>query len=345
MPKKRPPYLLREITRHGKIVWYVRIGKGARIRLKHIYGTQSFVEEYKNAISLLERGEIIEKRLLKPKKNSLKELIYNYYGSANWNNLAKPTKRQRELIFEKLIAKSGDMPYLAINKKHIQAAIDKQRDTPASAINFLKALSGLFNWASEQDLIEINPTSGVKRPQLKNDSGLKAWTEEDIEAYYKCWPASSKERVWLDVLLYTGLRRGDATRIGWKNVNDNVLHLKTEKSRFKTDVFLPILPVLQASLEIGQTGEHSFICGSKGEAFTKESFGNAFRKACDAAGINKSAHGVRKIAATRAANAGATVAQLKAIFGWTSDDMASLYTKTADRKRLALDAINKLSIN
>ncbi|MBB6159806.1 hypothetical protein HNQ74_001242, partial [Bartonella doshiae] len=29
-------------------------------------------------------------------------------------------------------------------------------------------------------------------------------------------------------------------------------------------------------------------------------------------------------------------------FGWTEDKMASLYTKTADRKRLAIEAIKKL---
>ncbi len=43
---------------------------------------------------------------------------------------------------------------------------------------------------------------------------------------------------------------------------------------------------------------------------TKESFGNAFSDACREAGINKSAHGQRKIGAARAANNGATVAQL-----------------------------------
>lgn len=52
-------------------------------------------------------------------------------------------------------------------------------------------------------------------------------------------------------------------------------------------------------------------------------------------GVRKSAHGVRKIAATRAAENGATVAQLNAIFGWTGTTMASLYTQEADRRRLA----------
>ena len=58
-----------------------------------------------------------------------------------------------------------------------------------------------------------------------------------------------------------------------------------------------------------------------------------------------SAHGVRKIAATRAANAGATVAQLEAIFGWQGGAMASLYTRAADRRRLAFEAMHKLTAN
>src|SRR5262249_5835560 len=28
MPRPRPPHLHRQVTRHGKAVWYVRIGKG-----------------------------------------------------------------------------------------------------------------------------------------------------------------------------------------------------------------------------------------------------------------------------------------------------------------------------
>jgi hypothetical protein len=47
---------------------------------------------------------------------------------------------------------------------------------------------------------------------------------------------------------------------------------------------------------------------------------------------------VRKIAATTAANNGATTSQLKALFGWTSDAMPSIYTKAADRERLGREA-------
>ncbi|MGC2073822.1 MAG: integrase, partial [Pseudolabrys sp.] len=54
---------------------------------------------------------------------------------------------------------------------------------------------------------------------------------------------------------------------------------------------------------------------------------------------DRSAHGCRKIGATRAAEEGASVAQLNAIFGWSGTAMASLYTQAADRKRLAVGAM------
>jgi integrase len=76
---------------------------------------------------------------------------------------------------------------------------------------------------------------------------------------------------------------------------------------------------------------------------TKESFGNWFRDACKAADVAGSAHGLRKAGATRAANNGATVAQLEAIFGWSGGGIASLYTRQADRTRLAKEVMGKLS--
>src|SRR5215475_15973719 len=106
---------------------------------------------------------------------------------------------------------------------------------------------------------------------------------------------------------------------------------------------IPILPTLDEILQAGPCADLAFICGENGRPLTKESFGNLFRDACNAAGVSKSAHGVRKIGATRAAENGATVAELEAIFGWSGGGMASLYTRAADRARLAKGAMSKLA--
>jgi integrase len=96
-------------------------------------------------------------------------------------------------------------------------------------------------------------------------------------------------------------------------------------------VTLPILATLAKTLAAGPCGELTFIAGKNGRPLTKESFGNLFRQACREADLNnRSAHGLRKAAATRAAERGATEAELEAIFGWSGGRMASLYTRAAN---------------
>ena len=104
--------------------------------------------------------------------------------------------------------------------------------------------------------------------------------------------------------------------------------------------------MLQRTLAAGPVGDLAFICGGQGKPLTKESFGNLFRKAVRKAGVvGKSAHGLRKVGATRAAENGATVAELEAIFGWRGGRMASLYTEAANRSRLSRQAMDKLAVN
>jgi integrase len=203
-------------------------------------------------------------------------------------------------------------------------------------------MRGLFRWAVKSQIVKTDPTVAVENPARKKGDGFIPWTEDHVAAYETRWPIGTRQRVWLDVLLYTGLRRGDAVRLGRPHVRDGIATLKTEKGGFNVTVTLPVLPVLAATLAAGPCGDLTFIAGASGRPLTKESFGNEFRASCRAAGVPGSAHGVRKIAATRAANAGATVAQLEAIFGWQGGTMASLYTRAADRRRLAIEAMHKL---
>lgn len=74
-----------------------------------------------------------------------------------------------------------------------------------------------------------------------------------------------------------------------------------------------------------------------GKPFVKESFGNWFRIACTDAGVTKSAHGLRKLSATMAAEGGAASHHLLAQYGWTNIATAEIYTKGVDRRRLGIE--------
>jgi hypothetical protein len=51
MPRPRPPHLHREKTRHDKTAWYVRVGKGPRIRIRAEFGSPEFDLEYQAALA------------------------------------------------------------------------------------------------------------------------------------------------------------------------------------------------------------------------------------------------------------------------------------------------------
>ena len=335
MPRPRPPHLHRQVTQHGKTVWYARIGKGPRMRIRAEFGTAEFDAEYQAAISgapRLKKGAAAA--------GSLAWLIERYREVDAWTSLSLATRRQRENIFKQVIATAGKTAYSDITSATIADGRDRRVATPFQARHFLDTMRGLFEWATEAGLVKTNPAAAVKYPKLKSGDGFPVWAEEDVAAYEARWPLGTRQRVWIAVLLYTGLRRGDAVRLGRQHVRDGVATIKTQKTN--TEVHLPLLAPLREALDAGPTSDLAFICGSNGKPMTKESFGNAFSDACRAAGVKKSAHGLRKIGANRAAYKGATVAQLNAIFGWTGSKMASLYTANADRKRLAQDAIGKL---
>lgn len=328
---KRPPGLLRETTRHGKVKWYVRPHRGARIRIHGEYGTPEFMAQYHAAMG----GQPAPKVSTKRPTESLAWLIDRYRDSAAWRSLSDATRRQRDNIFQNMIRKAGDLPYAEITRKDIAHSRDQRAEKPAAARHFMQSVRGLFRWALEAGFVEVDPTEGVKTLHV-HTSGFAAWTDDDVAAYERRWPVGTPERVWFAVLRHTGLRRGDAVRFGRQHIRDGIASLKTEKSGHRIEVTFPILPELALVLEAGPTGDLTFICGASGGALTKESFGNKFREACRSAGIDKSAHGLRKYAAADAANKGATERELDAMFGWTDGKQAAYYTRTANRRALSL---------
>lgn len=309
-----------------------------KVRLRADFGTPEFEQEYKVA----RYGGEHETMLPKAKSGTLEWLWTRYKDSAAWRALSLATQKQRRNIMSHVLVKSGNWGIDGVRRADIAASRDAKADTPAQARNYLDLMRGLYRWAVEAGYAKIDPTLGVKNPPKVTGPGFEVWAETDVARYRKKWSFGTHERVWLEVLLCTGMRRGDAVKIGPQHVIDGAIQTLTEKSKKQIPLTLEILPPLQAALDAGPIGERAFIIGKGGEPLTKESFGNFFREACNLAGVEKSAHGLRKLAATRAAEAGASERELEALFGWRGGAMASLYTRAADRSKLARQAISKM---
>ena len=111
-------------------------------------------------------------------------------------------------------------------------------------------------------------------------------------------------------------------------------------------VSLPILPALASSIMATNSGSLVFLLSAHNKPYSVKGFGNKFRQWCDEAGLPQcSAHGLRKSAARRFAEAGCSNQQIKSWTGHTTDSEVSRYTAAADQKLLADGAGEMLMAN
>jgi integrase len=224
-----------------------------------------------------------------------------------------------------------------MTSKHVKVLRDRRADKPEAANNRLKALRAAFKWGAASDCLRENPARDVA--PLKNPSeGFHTWTLEDVRAFERCHPIGSKARLALGILLYLGVRRSDAVRLGPQHVRDGFVCFVQYKLRRQrmTTLELPILPPLLKILNASQVGKTTFLETEYGKPFTAAGFGGWFRDRCDEAGLpHCSAHGLRKAGATTAAENGATTHQLMAMFGWSTMKEPERYTRKARQKLIA----------
>lgn len=103
--------------------------------------------------------------------------------------------------------KSGGEALKAIGLGSILAVRDGRRDRPHAANNFVKAMRGLFGWATlpTHELMSSNPTIGVTLLSGRNDEvGFHTWTEEEVSRFEARWSIGTRQRLAFDLLLYTG---------------------------------------------------------------------------------------------------------------------------------------------
>jgi integrase len=269
---------------------------------------------------------------------------------------AKPeTQRTRRNIIENFRTAHGDKPLyrtghngervMLLKREHMQRIVNEKATTPFAQRNFLNAVRAMFQWAMLEGRIPDNPTLGVTREKVKT-RGYPTWSEVEIERFEATHAIGTKARLAFALLLYTGQRRGDVVKLGPQHVHGDVLifdQSKTEGGE-QSHLEIPLHPKLRAIIDATPTvGVKTFLVTHFGKPYTAPGFGNWFRELCDAAGCpDVSAHGLRKATARRLAEIGCTEHQIAAITGHASLSEVQRYTKAADRKRMAREAMAKL---
>jgi integrase len=264
--------------------------------------------------------------------------IVGYYQSLAFRALAPSTQTERRNILEHFRGDPynlGDHRVATLATEFIVKLLNRR--TVHSAHHWLKALHAWLDFCVAEGFRPDNPASGVKLKLPKSD-GFHAWTEAEIAAFKARHAIGSQARLALALLLYTGQRRGDVIRMGPQHIRDGAIYVRQAKTG--ATLVIPIHPNLQAVLTATPCKNLTFLTGRGGRPYNGNDFTMRMRKWCDEAGLSEcSPHGLRKAAARRLAEAGASVHQIAAVTGHRSLKEVARYTQGADQIRLAREAI------
>jgi integrase len=301
--------------------------------------SENFLRQYASALDRV-KAEGTEIGATRTQPGSFDALAVSYYKLV-FPRLKSSTQAERRYIIERFRAEHGGKPVRLLKREHIAAIIAARSKTPHAANNLLKTLHTVFEHAIAINMITSNPAADVKKFATQSD-GFHTWTEAEVAQFEAYHPVGGKARLALALLL-TGQRRSDIVRMGWQHVADRAIAVKQEKTGTPLLIPLDIDPSLPEALALVSKTNMTFIVTKFGAPFTPAGFSNWFRAKCDEAGLPKhcTAHGLRKLAATRLANAGCSEEEIKAITGHKSSSEVARYTRARDQKRLAESAVKR----
>jgi integrase len=338
MTRIRLQYVHEFIDRHGKPRRYFRRPGFKPVRLPGVPGSQEFMDAYQSAF---DSGASIIIGATRSMPGTVGALVSAYLNSVAFKNLSPQTQMSRRGILERFRDEHGSKRVAMLQREHVQKMVNAKAGTPSAARNFLNTLHVLIAYAVEYGMRSDDPTLGVKRPKIKT-TGWQTWTEEDIAAFEAEHPVGTQARLAMALMLFTGQRRGDIVHMGRQHVRNGAIEVRQHKTG--TPLTIPIHPNLQAILDATLSKHLPFLTTAQGKPFASSaSFGNWFGKCCREAGLPKgtAAHGFRKAACRRLAEAGCSASEIMAVSGHKSLSEVQRYCAAVDQARMARAALAK----
>ena len=333
--RRRPPkYVHGFIDRHGKPRFYFRRPGFKQFPLPGLPWPPEFMAASEHAMT----GQPIELGSGRVKPGTIRSLAVSYYNSLDFRSLKDGTQRDYRSIIDPFCREHGDKRAATLQREHIIKLMAARK--PGSANALRKVLRVMMRHAIDMGLRADDPTRDVKAIRIRSD-GHHSWTDDEIAQFEKRHPVGSRARLALALLLFTGQRRSDVLRMGRQHIRDGVLEVRQLKTG--AELSIPVHPTLAAIMAKTPTDHLTLLTTQYGQPFTAGAFSNWFREQCDLAGLpHCNAHGLRKAAARRLAEAGCTQHEIAAITGHASMQEVARYTKAVEQRKLAAAAMAKV---
>ncbi|HMQ40251.1 MAG TPA: tyrosine-type recombinase/integrase [Paracoccus sp. (in: a-proteobacteria)] len=333
---KKYPYVRKNIVK-GRIYW--RFEKGDfRTNIPGPFGSSDFDSAYEAAL------EHVKLPKVRAKTDTIGWLIEQFLSSDRYKYSSPIRKETLRYQFDWLREQAGDLPFARMEVEHVEALMAK-KEGPSAANTVKKNLSMLYNFAAKKKRYKGHNPAKLADRLKESRGGYHTWTDAEVARFLTRHGPGTKARLAILIALNTGMARQDLCGANRDMLRVKNGKLRIEYARGKTGVAadLPVIPELAEELERLPPEQHIFLAKDDlREAYKVTSFGNWFRDRCREAEVPGSIHGLRKAGATRLADAGASDWEIASYLAHTDTTQASVYTRRANRSKLADSGFKKL---
>ena len=291
---------------------------------------------------------------------TVKGLITAYRASPEWNNLSENTRTDWLRWLDRIDTKFGKAKAAIFNDRRIRGDVldwrDGWADRPRSADMAIQVLSRLISWSVDRGKLLQNNVTGFSQLYDANRADV-IWTQAHFDAFNAA--ASVEVREAVELAACTGLRRGDLVEVPWDAVGPHAIIWKTNKSRGRNQIVVPLLPEAKAVMERIKARHAAemeakrkdkrvplpatILSNSRWVPWTPKGFGSRFNDAKNESKIDVHLHDLRGTFATRCMIAGLTDDQIADILGWNTKDVASIRIKYVDQARTVVALAERIS--
>ncbi len=312
---------------------------GKRTALPGLPGSQEFMQAYGAALA----GQPPPReRRPAALPFTFAALAARYFGSPQYLALAPTSRTNYRRVIDSFLVDHGHRRVAQMSREHVDLIIGKLSNKPGAGIVLLKRLRTLVRYAMAIGWTDRDVTAGVRGYRSRE---IHTWTEEEIAAFENYWPEGNCQRLAYALLLYTGQRGCDVHRMVWADIAGDTIRVVQQKTGAK--LVIPLHSALRAALAMSRRDHMAILTTVYGQPFSLKGFGNLMSEAIAKAGLPArcKAHGLRKAAARRLAEAGASGNQIASITGHKTLAEVERYTRAADQVRLARQAMEKQEAN
>lgn len=336
MAKLRLKYVNEYLDSTGKIRRYFRRNGKQLGPIPGEVGSDEFMQAYQ---------AYFNRQPQKPKStahaDSLTRFIEDFYASRMFTDLKPATRAAYRAALDPISEKQGHRSGSKMTAEHAEKMISRIGSVKPGMGNLTRAaMRRVFKLAVKNKRRPDNPFLGIEAYSVGEHH---TWTEAELKQYEDRWQLGTRERLAYDLLLYTGQRVGDVAAMKRTDMADGLIHVVQQKTG--AELWVPVHAALARSLGAYKIAGPTLIGDPRGQPIKRSTLSALIRGAAKKAKLPAECvpHGLRKAAMRRLAEGGGTAKQIASISGHKTLKEVERYTKAADQKMLARDAMLKMT--